>query len=738
MVPRSPQQLRAMQTENWQAIKDTLLEALKLDPASRRTYLETAPISAEVRAEVESLLTHEDSAQDFMSITASGYTRELFSDPGPSRNAAINQKIGVYEIVSELGFGGMGVVYLAMRRDGQFEQKVAIKMLKREFNTEKIRQTFQREKEILAALTHPNIATLLDAGTTDEGIPYLVMEYIEGEPIDKFCHGRKLSLNLRLKLFNKVCDTVALAHRSLIVHRDLKPSNIVVTNDGEPKLLDFGISKLLDAEAEEAGAITCLGAMTPQYASPEQIKGEPVTTATDVYSLGVVLFKMLTGAFPYTQRATNGNFLKEVTETTPTLPSEAVKSKPPDLADGLATSVLELSPISSSELTGDLDNIVLKALRKEPNRRYQSVEQFSADIWRFVDGMPVLARPATLRYRASKFYGRNKVAVLAAALIVISLLSGIAVALSQAKTARENARIAEQERDAAKRSSERAEQTSRFMQSFLDYANPAWFGRGKGRKDVTVREAIDDAATRIDTELADLPEVRGDLHYTIGLVYASHADLKAYDQHMRESLDLYRQALGEEHPKVARALYYRALSMTAVGSDAEESIRLLRQGIAMMRKTGPDNVNLPYMLQTLAGRLMSNSPDRDAAGLAEAENLLLESKTLFIRHYGPDHGSTLTADLNLAQLEQKRGNLEKAKSIFEECISRFRLVKSEHGYIWSTFYLGEVTRDLGKVIEAKALFKQAEDAGRKHWGADDPQFSKLAKDLARARAAASK
>ena len=436
-----------MHADTWKTIKDTLLEALKLDSSRRRDYLDNAGISAEVRAEVESLLTQENNAIDFMSLTASGFAGELFDSGGSSADSLINQKIGIYEIVSELGLGGMGAVYLAMRRDGKFEQKVAIKMLKREFNTETIRRNFKREKEILAALAHPNIATLLDAGTTEDGIPYLVMEYIDGEPIDKYCQTGSLSLNSRLKLFNRICDAVALAHHSLIVHRDLKPSNILVTRDGEPKLLDFGISKLLDAKAEDAGLITQLGAMTPIYASPEQLKGEPVTTATDIYSLGVILFKILTGSLPYTlDKESNGNLLREVTHNEPTLPSEVARRSEPTADRALRNGT---SLISSSELKGDLDNIVLKALRKEPEDRYQTVEQFSADIWRFVDGMPVLARPATLLYRASKFYGRNKVSVLAAAGVLLSLLLGIGIAVSQARAAREQARIAGEQRDAA-------------------------------------------------------------------------------------------------------------------------------------------------------------------------------------------------------------------------------------------------------------------------------------------------
>jgi eukaryotic-like serine/threonine-protein kinase len=710
-----------MQADNWKTIKNSLLVALKLDPSKRREYLEQAGLSAEVRAEVESLLTHDESAQDFMSLTASGFTREFLTGSGSS-GALINQKIDIYEVVSELGLGGMGAVYLAMRRDGKFEQRVAIKMLKREFNTKEIRRNFQREKEILARLSHPNIASLLDAGTTEDGIPYLVMEYIEGEPIDSFCQNQKVSLNSKLKLFNRICETVAFAHRSLIIHRDLKPSNILVTKHGEPKLLDFGISKLLDAEGEDLGAITHLGAMTPLYASPEQIKGGQVTTATDVYSLGVVLFKILTGRLPSDPaKGTNGNHLTARTHTAVPLPSK--------VAIG--------SAIPSSDLKGDLDNIVLKSLNHEPERRYQSVEQFSADIWRFMDGMPVVARPATLRYRASKFYGRNKIAVIAAALIVISLLSGVAVALSQAKTAREQARIAGQERDAARRAVERAERTSRFMQSFLDYANPRWYGRGQGRMDVTVREAIDDAAKRIDTELSDLPEVRADLHYTIGDVYKTHGDYEASNQHMRQSLELYREAFGEQHPKVARGIYYVAMAMKGSGSDVEEVKTFLSKGILMMRQTDPENLNLPYMLQLLAHWDMEE-PNPTESQLAEDESLLFEAKTLFTRHYGKEHVSTIAADRSLANLALKRGDLKKAEEMWEEIVERFR--KAENGreaHIWALSSFGGVKLALGKGKEAQKLFGQALGRARTEWGTNDAQFKSLLKEVRQARATVS-
>jgi serine/threonine protein kinase len=732
-----------MHAENWKTIKDVLLEVLKLAPSERRDYLLRADISAETRAEVESLVNLEAEAKDFMSLSVGEFSKDFLDRHAPPPDALINQRIGIYEIVSELGCGGMGAVYLATRADGKFEQRVAIKMLKREFNTEKTRRTFKREKEILATLAHPNIATLLDAGTTPDGIPYLVMEYVGGEPIDEFCRSRKLSLHARLKLFNKVCEAVAFAHRNLIVHRDLKPSNILINKDGEPKLLDFGISKLLDAKAEDGNNVTYLGAMTPQYASPEQIKGEPVTTATDVYSLGVVLFKILTGRFPYHfGNKSNGNLLREITDTAPVLPSEAATRRDDDTAtesnDKRRTSAPPAPRVSASDLRGDLDNIILKSLRKEPRRRYQTVEQFSADIWRYIDGLPVLARPATFSYRALKFYGRNKASVLAATFILISLFAGTAVAISQANAAKAQARIAaeaqrqaELETERAKAERQKAERTSRFMQGFLDYANPNWYGRGRGRMNVTVREAIDDAAGRIDTELSDEPEVRADLHYTIGEVYRTHGERSSALRHFRQSLDLYRQVHGEPHPKVARGIYY----VTLFETDQQEGEALLRQAIAMMRQTDPDNVNLPYMLESLAVRIiLGERQNKNESRLAEAESLILESKPLFVRHYGEDHIATLTVGIQLGTLAFARGDLARAESIREENLRRFRqAAEGDDNHIWALVSLAEAKRALGKGAEAGRLFGQAVELGRRRWSANDFRFERLLRYISQAR-----
>ncbi|HWS55676.1 MAG TPA: serine/threonine-protein kinase [Pyrinomonadaceae bacterium] len=719
-----------MGTDDWKEIKAVLLEALRLDPRERASYLGGAGLTPEARAEVESLLALEAEAEDFMSLPAGEFSKDLLGGQGPPRDALAGQRVGNYEIELELGCGGMGAVYLARRADGKFEQRVAVKMLKRELNTEKLRRAFDREKEILAALAHPHIAALLDAGTTDDGIPYLVMEYVRGLPIDEYCRSRALTLNARLKLFNKVCDAVAFAHRNLIVHRDLKPSNILVNPDGDPKLLDFGISKLLDPGAQESAGVTQAGALTPQYASPEQIRGEPVTTATDIYSLGVVLFKILTGNYPYDfADLTNGALLREIAGAEPAAPSETARTH-----------------VSPALLRGDLDNIVLKSLRKEPRGRYQTVEQFSADIWRFIDGRPVLARPATLAYRARKFYGRNKAAVLAAALILLSLFAGVAAAVSQARAAREQARIAaaarrraELEAERAKREKEKAERTSRFMQSFLNYANPHWTRSGTGGgKDVTVREALNDAVARMETELADAPELRADLHYTIGEVHRTRGEYETALRHFRQSLDLYRQVHGEEHPKVARGIYYLCTVMdNALGSDIGEVEPLLRQAIRMMRRTDPENVNLPHMLQSLANWNMSaGRGGRDESRLAEAESLILEAKALFTRQHGEGHVFTLTADGSLAQLARARGDLAREESIREELVVRFRRAhEGGYNHIWAVFYLAEVKRALGKGAEAEALFAQAGELGRKHWGADDRRFDVLGRRIKRARAA---
>ncbi|HQU86383.1 MAG TPA: serine/threonine-protein kinase [Pyrinomonadaceae bacterium] len=403
-----------MKAEIWQKIHEIFNDAAELPFAERDEFLSESCETAEIRNEVLKLLVAEDAANNFLEEPAIDF-----------ETPKTYKKIGRYKIISELGKGGMGSVFLAERED--LPQKVAVKIIKRGLDSEDILRRFHHEREILAALEHPNIARLIDGGTTDDGLPFYVMEYVEGIPIDEYCTN--LDLNDKLQLFRQVCKAVSFAHARLIVHRDLKPSNIIVDQEGTAKLLDFGIAKLLSEDNfGQKGTATSLGMMTPNYASPEQFRGENVTTATDIYSLGVILYEMLTGILPYDLKdKTLDKVFEILNETATTKPSENPKS--------------EIQ--NPKSLKGDLDNIVLKSLKKEPERRYQSVKDFSEDIRRHLVGLPVAARPDTFRYRASKFVQRNKISVAAAVVVFISLIAGISVATWQAVVAKRQKALAE-------------------------------------------------------------------------------------------------------------------------------------------------------------------------------------------------------------------------------------------------------------------------------------------------------
>jgi non-specific serine/threonine protein kinase/serine/threonine-protein kinase len=407
-----------MTPERWLQIKRIFQAAFELPAGDRSGYLQQACAGdADLRAEVESLLASVE-AEEFLSGSAAAYVPEALADEAWDRN--IGRRIGAYRIVRLIGEGGMGAVYLA-ERTGEFQQEAALKLLRPGMDSRGFVARFRHERQILASLDHPNIARLLEGGATEDGRPYFVMEYIEGEPIDAYAARHALGIGQRLRLFRQVCAAVQYAHQNLVVHRDLKPGNILVTSSGTPKLLDFGIAKLLPGGApRETEALTqALGRlMTPEYASPEQARGAPITTAADVYSLGAVLYRLLAGKPPHRIPAgTAAEIERAICETDPPLPSHVA-----------------VDP-AARQLRGDLDTIVLKALQKDPARRYASAEQLSADIGRHLDGLPILARPQTLVYRAGRFVRRNRVSVAAAALVAVSLAGGLAAAVWQARIA---------------------------------------------------------------------------------------------------------------------------------------------------------------------------------------------------------------------------------------------------------------------------------------------------------------
>ncbi len=417
--------------ENPENLAELVKSALELAPAERAAWLAAACDSSETRAEVESLLGFQEKAGAFiergaLEIAAETLTEELL--PAPS------ERIGDYRVLARIGSGGMGNVFLA--EDLNLNRKVALKLLRPGMVSADLLRRFRHEEQILASLNHPNIAHLHGAGIAPDETPFFVMEHVEGVPIDTYCREKNLSLRARLDLFRKVCAAVQYAHQHLVIHRDLKPSNILVTESGEPKLLDFGIAKLLDEEVNLSAPLTVTAAamMTPDYASPEQVRGENVTTASDVYGLGVLLYELLTGERPYRIKSRRPDEIaRAITEREPTRPSMAALRP-----DSQTTSH------DPRSLRGDLDNIVLMAMRKEPDRRYQSVAQLSEDIRRHLAAQPVSAQKDTVRYRTSKFVRRHRVSVLAALLVATSLIAGIVATAIEARRANEQRQNAEE------------------------------------------------------------------------------------------------------------------------------------------------------------------------------------------------------------------------------------------------------------------------------------------------------
>ena len=408
-----------MTSDRWQRREDLFHSALERPPADRAAFLtEACGGDTELRADVEQLLQADEQASSFVGKAAAGVGRAA------ATVLPENEQLGAYRIVRELGRGGMGTVYLAERADAQFQMRVAIKLIKRGMDSDAVLERFRHERQILAGLEHPNIARLLDGGTTDEGLPYFVMEYVDGQPIDEYCGAHRVSVERRLALFQQVCAAVSYAHQHLVVHRDIKPSNILVTADGVPKLLDFGIARLLDA-GDAGVTVTEFGgqAMTPQYASPEQLRGQRVTTVSDVYALGVLLYELLTMERPYDVTGKPADEARQIVTA-----GEVVKPS--------AMAAMKGDDALSRRLGGDLDTIVLTAMRQDPGERYASVSLLADDVRRHVEGLPVVARGDSWTYRTARFVRRRKLGVAAAAAIVLTLIGGVIATSWQARVAR--------------------------------------------------------------------------------------------------------------------------------------------------------------------------------------------------------------------------------------------------------------------------------------------------------------
>ncbi|HUF28815.1 MAG TPA: serine/threonine-protein kinase, partial [Gemmatimonadaceae bacterium] len=559
-----------MDRSRWQRLESLFDAAIEMRPVERSAWLGArCADDPALREQVESLIAASESGAGSASALLGGAVEDAAHDL--AGDAAVGERIGPWELVEELGRGGMGVVYRARRADAEYEREVAIKLLGGIRTSEHLRR-FRVERQILAGLEHPNIAHLIDGGTTPRGVPWVAMELVHGMPLDRYCDAHGLGVEQRLALFLDVCAAVRIAHRHLVVHRDLKPANILVTADGTPKLLDFGIAKLLASGVGDVGETgTAVRLLTPAYASPEQLRGEPVTVATDVYGLGVILFQLLTGRLPHELAGkTLGEIERLVCEEEPQRPS-----------------TVAASPALGRRLRGDLDTIVLTAVKKDQHRRFESVERLADDIQRHLTGRPVRARGDTRKYRLGKFVRRHRVGV-AATVAAAAALAVFAVAMGV------QARRLAIERDAATLARTHAEQVAGLLTGIFEVADPSQ-SRGES---VTARELLDEGARRVEADLADQPELQAAMMRLIGGVYHGLGLESRARPLLERALAQYRALHGDEHGEVATSQMALAYTLQDLG-DLAGAEPLYRDALATRRRL--HGAEHPLVSESLSG-----------------------------------------------------------------------------------------------------------------------------------------
>ncbi|MEM1096218.1 MAG: serine/threonine-protein kinase [Bacteroidota bacterium] len=728
-----------MNADRWQRIDDLFNATLAQPPEARAAFL------AEACADDPVLCTEVQRLLD-----ADAVEHELLDGQAADAvdvNAAFSRegtRVGPYVLRERLGAGGMGEVYRAERADGQFEQQVALKLIKLGMDSEQILRRFQSERQILARLQHPHIARLLDGGLLPDGRSYFAMAYIDGQPIDAYCASHDIGLRGRLALFETVCEAVRYAHVNLVVHRDLKPDNIFVTPEGQVKLLDFGIAKVLAADAAEA-AFTQPGqaALTPAYAAPEHLRGEGVSTASDVYSLGVVLYELLTGVRPYeVPSASRLEAARIVSETVPEKPSTRVARQPQvvEVASAAPTPTVTWQ----RHLAGDLDIICLKALQNDPSRRYASVEAFADDIRRYLDGRPVLAQPDRFSYRASKFIRRHRWPVTSAAATLIIVIALVAFYTGQLA----------QERDRALVEQAKAEQVSAFLQDLFEVSGP---GEARGAT-LTAQALLDSGAARIRTELAEQPEVQATMLAVIGNVYRRMGSVQQAAPLLEEAVVQQRAGLGAAHPDVIGSMsrlaeLYRdqgrynasdslhqvvlALRKRVFGAQHLEVAQSLNHLGSLRRNQGDYEAAESLFVQALDHRRRLADPESgmlveslvDLANLytdmgeyEQAEMQYREALTISRKTRGDDAPGTITIMSNLAGLLYEKGDLAAAEVIDREALAvRRRLYPDGSANLAvSLSGLALTLQDQGKYEEAEALYREALAMDRRYLGDEHP------------------
>lgn len=665
---------------------DTIFASALARPQEQRAaYVATACGGDDaLRAEVESLLRAHEAAGTFLDTPLSrDAVRNALGDT-PEPDVLIGARLGAYHVEGVIGSGGMGTVYVAHRTDSEYEERVAIKVVRRGLDTEDVLARFRNERQVLANLRHPAIATLLDGGATPDGRPFLVMEYVTGRPLTEYATGERLDARGRIALMRRVCAAVDHAHRNLVIHRDLKPSNILVTNNGTIKLLDFGIAKMLHPEqADVAGTVTQTRLMTPRYASPEQVRAEATTTATDVYALGLVTYELLTGRFPYRVDGTS------VTEL-----ERAILGTDPS------------PPSTHASLPSDTDAVVLKAINKDPERRYGSVRHLSDDLERILDARPVMARPDGVWYRTRTFIRRNRVPVLAGALVGTALI--LATAMSTTQYVRAN------------RARQSAEHVGTFLQTMLGSIDPAV---ARGRDVTLLRDILDDAAARLDQALVTEPEVAFALHHTMARVYDAIAEYASAETHARRTLELARDLDGSD--AVADALVTLASVLRSRG-EYEEAESALVQVIDIHRRAArPDSARIGVAINGL-GRVAEFSGRYD-----EAEAHYREAMALLDGNGSEGDPGRLNAQVNLAVLLMNSDRADEAEPLLRDAADARRRFDHPPLVTSTTLHnLAGLLRRRGAYAEAESLYREVLATKRRFLGDDHPDVAVVLNGLA--------
>ena len=768
-----------MTPESWRQVSALVDELLDQPPAVRAERLDRlCPDDSGLRIEVERMLRADDEAGAFLSggfDQVAAWIDDVEGAPARERGDPLcGATVGPYRVIREIGRGGMGVVFLAERADGAFDQQVALKVVHRWSSSESERHRFFRERRILAQLDHPSIARVFDGGVTADGRPYFAMEYVDGEAITAYCANRALGTEDRIRLYLDVCLAVEAAHQHLIVHRDLKPSNILVSRDGRVKLLDFGIAKPLDRDAFLTVTQTGEHPMTPEYAAPEHVRRGPITVMTDVYGLGLVLYEVLTGDRPFR----SGRPLE--------LAAAVVAEEP------LRPSAVVGAAALRRRLRGDLDTIVLTAMRKEPERRYASAGALRSDLERFLRRQPILARADSVGYRARRFAQRHRAGVAATAVVALSLVAGISGVLWQAKAALQQAR--------------RVEAVKTFMSGVFRLSDPS---EAAGQT-LKAREILDLAARRVDTELADAPEIQADMltlmgriytqvglyqnaapllerglelrrrlrtagpaeigdsldalgvlqtregHFTeaertlaaaldavgrrpasdsgaratvlnhLGAVQLDRSDHRAAVATIQEALAIRKTLLGNRHPAVAESLDLLAQVRRALG-DLDGATALDRQALDIRRaQFGPDHPDVISSLGSLALDAFDKAQYRDAAALY-AQALDAAGRTL-----GPDHPDTLQLRTNLAAVMAQQGQVADSERMLRETIAamRRRLGESHPTLVGILNNLAMAERRLGRLDEAERIYRETLSMAERELGPAHVEVAKNLNDLA--------